>query len=300
MTKKHPSAFNIIQISIAILVISIAIAGYVSAQRIVRQNQVQAARSLTKGSIVNSIPSLSLWLETSLDESVTNAANSNVAPSNNDYVSAWNDIDTQSTSRINVTQGTQANQPKYQTDGIGGLPSLSFDGGDWLNNSTSVPISAGDDDYTMVVVWRATSFSGGPVIISQGDGSSASRNAQFWINSTGTQHGFSSLGNDYYSTSPSTVTVGTNYISIIKIDNSLTENTFLYTNSNSVNNGHVTTVSSLDVLTNDFSVGARASVHNIPFTGLISEVMIFSNALEHSDIIDIIAYLSKKYRIKLN
>ena len=86
-----------------------------------------------------------LWLKA--DAGVTLSGNS---------VTNWAD---QSGNAYNVTQATAANQPTFEASVFNGQPAISFDGGDWLNNTISNPVTAGAA-RTIFVVSKARCNSG--------------------------------------------------------------------------------------------------------------------------------------------
>ncbi len=91
---KKKLAFSLIELSVVILIIGILIAGVTQGSRLIKQFKLSSASSLTRSSSISSIPNLTLWLETTLDGSVTSVTNG-TSPSNNDAISNWNDLNPQ-------------------------------------------------------------------------------------------------------------------------------------------------------------------------------------------------------------
>lgn len=81
---KKLKAFSLIEIAIVIIVISILISGIIGSREIINMVRLKTAQTTTTSSPVGSMKDLALWLETSLDESVTFDSNGNVT--------SWNDI----------------------------------------------------------------------------------------------------------------------------------------------------------------------------------------------------------------
>lgn len=301
---KKPSAFSLIELSVVILIIGILIAGVTQGSRLIKQFKLSSASSLTRSSSISSIPNLTLWLETTLEESVTSATNG-ISPSNNDTISNWNDLNPQTvdSKKIVVSQGTAASQPLYIANGIGGLPSIYFDGvNDFLKTATgaNVPIGAGDDTYTMITVWKydSNAANGNRSVIYEGDAAaSTNKTAVLYISSTNTA-GFVGANNNYF---PTNVTKGTSYITTMRINSTVsTNNISLFFNSKSADNGTSGSPSSLDIDGSSFEIGAALSGTGLQFQGLISEIIIFDRNLKNSEITEIQDYLSKKYSIALN
>jgi prepilin-type N-terminal cleavage/methylation domain-containing protein len=118
-------AFSLIELSIVILIIGILVAGVTSSSRLIRRMKVVTAQNLTRNSPVSSIKDLSMWYETSLDESFNNDEESDGSA-----ISVWYDINIQSSIKTNVIPPAVANRPKFTENAINGLPVVRFDGVD--------------------------------------------------------------------------------------------------------------------------------------------------------------------------
>jgi prepilin-type N-terminal cleavage/methylation domain-containing protein len=291
------NAFSLIELSIVVLIIGVLIAGVTQGSRLVRQSRQKTAQNLTSGSPISSIPDLALWLEPTLNGSITSASNGSDVE-DLDLVSSWNDINPQSTAKINLTQATQANQPTYIVNGINGIPSLKFNNS--FLYSLTAPIIAGNNSYTMVAVWKMVSVADG-ILMEQRPTTFAAANfyASFWFNSSNFR--FSGMAND--TGTLANMSVGMNIIDIMVVNNSISPNINNYFNSNTVVSGTTGAPSSLAIGNYAFSVGARTgspvTAINSPPNVLMSEVMVFNRALKKSEVININNYLSKKYGIAL-
>jgi type II secretory pathway pseudopilin PulG len=71
---KNRLTFSLIELLIVILVLSILTVAIVKGGRIIRKAKLNSAQSLTQSSIVNFIPNLVIWLETTLDRSFADKA----------------------------------------------------------------------------------------------------------------------------------------------------------------------------------------------------------------------------------
>ncbi|NBR95803.1 MAG: type II secretion system protein, partial [Proteobacteria bacterium] len=67
--KKH-RAFSIVEIAIVLLIVSLLMAGILNGTSLISDASVATAQKLTTNSEVNTIESLSLWLESSFASSV--------------------------------------------------------------------------------------------------------------------------------------------------------------------------------------------------------------------------------------
>ena len=124
---KKNKAFSIIEISIVILIIGILVAGVTQSTRLIKQIKIASARSITKSSPVPSIKDLSLWLETSTDESFIEIQ------TDDDYrLTQWNDINPQNPSKyFAIKTGSQF--VTYTSEGINSIPSVKFTGDTGVN-----------------------------------------------------------------------------------------------------------------------------------------------------------------------
>ncbi|NBX52248.1 MAG: prepilin-type N-terminal cleavage/methylation domain-containing protein [Proteobacteria bacterium] len=119
---KIKKAFSLVEISIVILIIGLLVAGISKASDMIFDAELKSLRSLTKGSRVNRIPSLVLWLETTSEESMKSSER--VDGGN---VSYWSDINPQTTNKIIFKNQKNATNVKYVEAGINGnnIPLLS-------------------------------------------------------------------------------------------------------------------------------------------------------------------------------
>jgi prepilin-type N-terminal cleavage/methylation domain-containing protein len=138
MTKnKNHKAFSLIEISMVILVIGILIAGISQGIDLYDDYRLASARNLTKNSLVNRIPDLEMWLETTSENSLATGTASftdKPNPTDQDSIGRWNNINPNilPSARNHATQNNPTalvdNQPKYIRKGMNGLPALLFDG----------------------------------------------------------------------------------------------------------------------------------------------------------------------------
>ena len=301
-SQKINKAFSLIELSIVILIVGILVAGVTQSSRLISRMKLFSAQSATISSDVASIPNLTMWLETSLDNSITNSAGSLQLDDNNS-ISSWNDINPQSSNKINVTQTNASIQPTYKANGINGFPSINFNGSNqYLANMNSVPITMGDKDYSIILAWNPTSTDIGGIgqlVISQSDNpGSCNQLASLWVVSN--TYGFAGGCNDFRTVN---IISKTPYISILTVNNNLTTNNIsVYTNSNTPTQGTSGGgASNLNIGNGNLLIGARYQNGNIMqyYVGLISEIIIYDRTLKIDEIKSINAYLGKKYNIKI-
>jgi prepilin-type N-terminal cleavage/methylation domain-containing protein len=156
--KKH-KAFSLIEISMVILVIGILIAGISQGIDLYDDYRLASARNLTKNSLVNRIPDLEMWLETTSENSLATGTTSftdKANPVDQDSIGRWNNINPNilPSARNHATQNNPTalvdNQPKYIRKGMNGLPVLLFDGtNDFFSYNGDFLVGS---DYTIFVV----------------------------------------------------------------------------------------------------------------------------------------------------
>ena len=95
LNKNSKKAFSLVEISIVILIIGLLIAGISKASDLIFDANIATGRSITKSAKVSRIPSLVLWLETTLPESMKDSERGNGST-----VSVWRDINPQSTTKF--------------------------------------------------------------------------------------------------------------------------------------------------------------------------------------------------------
>lgn len=117
--KKNPrKAFSLVEISIVVLIVGLLIAGISKASDMIFDANLKTGRSLTKGAKVNRIPSLSLWLETTLTESLLDKERYDTTA-----ISIWRDVNPQVSSKLIFKKtGT----PKYVEFGQDNMPAIGF------------------------------------------------------------------------------------------------------------------------------------------------------------------------------
>ena len=288
--KKCKSAFSLIELSIVILIIGILVAGVTQSSRLVSEMRLATARQITKNSPVSSIKDLVVWYETSLDESLIEAEESDGA-----LVSTWFDNNTQSPYKFNMSQSTVANQPTYSKNIINGLPSLKFDGtNDFLVTSG---VGLNSKSLTAFIVGRrvnyATNFQVSLAGLALG---------QTDDTSSGSFVAFADFGTSFNSGSSlqwftnSITHQGNNSPYILSTLFSGTANT-IFLNGVSSTNYSINTNFTVDSL----RVGCKYS--NAPayfFNGYISEIIIYSRALNTEERKSVESYLAKKYSLKIS
>ncbi len=294
-------AFSLIELSIVVLIIGVLIAGATQATRLISEAKLKTAQTLTESSAVKSISGITLWLETSMADSITSVENG-LNPSDEDLVSSWNDYNPHSITKINLTQSGTSYQPRYEADGINGIPSIKFDGSNDALYTTNAPIPIGDDSYTLIAVFKHLNSIGSDVIILQKPLTSADNQHATISIDNGGELRFGAFANS--ADGLGTPSLNTSYISIMSINNNDADGSVTsYFNSNTAIQKDSTDPDILDIQNGYFSAGAaivNPSSYNSALNGLISEVIIFDRAINQEEAEAVNSYLSQKYGIALN
>lgn len=303
MKKRHSkSGFSFVEIAIALLIVSVFVVAIVQGIKITRQTKLKAAQNITINSSVSSMNGIILWLDASDSDTIatgTTITSSYGNPANGEFVAYWEDRNPKIVNHRSLSAATDSNQPEYIKNGIGGLPAISFDG---------LAEDKADYLFTMpgIIPSRQTAFS---IAIVFSDQNVKSSSQHFLISQGG-----SCIGGDFSITTEDHIryigcgagatadldsflmTKNKNpYILIVNVDKDKTKdqisiylNDELFKGSQNISN---------PLESNVFSIGRSAQGIG-PFSGLISEIIVFDRYLEISEITAIQAYLSKKYDIK--
>lgn len=289
-------AFSLIEISIVVLIIGILIVGVTQSSRLVSQAKVNAARTLTQSSPASSVDGLVFWVEsTSPQESFSN---DNIE--DEDAITIWNDINPQNSNRNNLAV---TSAPAYETDGINGIPALTFTS-DELTSSNFANLSTGNLTI-FVVVQRDASLSAGTVI-SKASSTSA---INFEFNLLGANTGFQVCTGDTTNgcytgaTTPASIANGAYVYSAVLNPNSTNSSGDTASGysffQNGAAKGEGTTATTLSTAaTDDLSVGNSSIADNFA-EGNIGEIIVYDRILKQEERQSVEEYLGKKWGIKM-
>jgi hypothetical protein len=293
---KKKSAFSLIELSIIILIVAILIAGVIKGSRLLISSKISNAQTLTQSSPVASIKNLYAWYETSSEGSFDSEV-----VDNDDSITVWRDRNPQKTTGLDLTQGTGSAKPSYKLKSLNDIPTVYFDGGDFLASTLDFGMN-GNPDFTFFVVGKIEGGNYGP-FVSAGTNSTCK-----WVafaRDTGSENGevftgFHSGGQHY-----THATLGTSSIFAIhtwvrtanNVNNNKTGNTaFVNGQTQVLVNEGSTCVPSLG--TSTLKVGFDTSTHY--FTGNVAEIIIFDRALKTEERKAVEYYLGKKWNIELS
>ncbi len=292
-------AFSLIELSIVILIIGILVAGVTQSSRLTKAMKLQSARSLTLSSPIPSFKNVTLWLESTIDESFDSLESQDQT-----LVSLWKDINPQSSYKNNATQSNSSFKPKYLSDGINGLPALSFDGiDDWMTMGVISGFES-NSKFTIFLVFKSSVLS--RFVIAKQDNwvdgkgwsiiTSAPNNVGFYLNGHQSTNAISVL-------SSSQTLLNTNTILAFSYNGGLSNSSLnVYVNGKkdlapTRTGGPLTTLPSPNG-DEDLRIGAREANSFWWYQGMIGELIIIESFLGDNDVDEVNKYLQKKWSIK--
>lgn len=293
--KKINRAFSLVEITLVIVIIGTLIAGITKGIDLYQDFRLVSARKITENSIVSKIGDLALWLETTSEKSFNKAI-----LNNNEEIIEWRDINPINTDKnIIFTNAAISQRPKYQRNGLGGLPSIKFDGVDDVLVKKFDKII--DSDYSIFIVFNMIApipdsqdlivfmnqYNIGSVLIefsAYGILRASHRNNVF----------VTANANNLFSTD--SAKFNKNYILKYIRNQTQTQTANVWLNKDLFINNLSASISGLkpDI---EFYIGSLTSSGVRPFNGYISEIIIFDKTLKESDHRAVEEYLKLKYQI---
>ena len=294
MKNFHKKAFSLVELSMVILIIGILIAGVSRGIDLYQDMRLATARSLTQNSRVNRIEDLTMWFESTSEQSFEKPN-----PNDGDRIALWKNINFKLSNRIDVVQSTQDSKPYYVRNAINGNPALRFDNTQFLTAS-NVKISeiVSSDQATVFMVQN--NFSGDDTTSTFGW-----NNGNYRFQSHAQEGGkvLIDYGRDSNPNLMRTATPAlTDFLNQNKIitfvkngpNVKIKINSAIMANSSNSDNSIDTSLSA------DFSIGRYPPAnYSYCFRGYIGEFIVFKKALTDAEIKDIEKYLSKKWSIKI-
>ena len=291
MKNFHKNAFSLVELSMVILIIGILIAGVSQGIDLYQDMRLATARSLTQNSRVNRIEDLTMWFESTSEQSFEKPN-----PNDGERIALWKNINLKLSNRIDVAQSTLASKPFYVRNAINNIPALRFDNGQLLIAS-NVKISEIISSNQATVFMVQNNFSGDDTTTTFGWYSDGYR---FQSHAQELNVVMMDFGNFGYRTATGQLTNFLNQNKIITfVKNG--SNGQIKINSEILPNSS-TSSDTMDMsLSADFTIGKyipAGEVYN--FNGYIGELIIFKKALTDAETKDVEKYLSKKWTIKIN
>lgn len=310
--KINKTAFTLIEISVVIVVIGILIASIMQGAALITNIKVATARSLTKSSPVASMPDLMLWYD-SISESAIKADEM----VDGQPISAWYDINPTSSSSLDlINNGADSKKPTYDKYSFNKLPTLRFNGDQFLYRGNIDAITSKGSATIFAVLYPERLNAGQEYIIFQPH-TNCKNNIEIGFNvypgsyqEYGIHAGcrYSTL-TPFYSMIKDTQMILSMVLLPRPLNSGTTNNIKIYKNGQSqtlgtYNNGYNGNLAGEYArLPSMLAIAVRGSnplvSFDAGFKGLIGEIIIFQTALEDVDREAVEEYLSQKWRIKL-
>lgn len=284
--KLHKNAFSLIELSIVILIIGILVAGVTQGSRLVTEFRLNTARTLTQSSPVASIEGIYMWLESTGSNAIDVAD-----PEDQQEVSTWNDINPQSPTKNNLSQGTTASKPKINFGQINNnLPVVSFDGvNDFLSRSATFQEISPTNQLTVFIVGKLKANTATQVLLAMEHGG---------INRIGIEFD-NALPRFDFVTLPALLVSSTNVYNLTQLftfhKNASTQTIYL-NGAQDVTRSNLSTFSSTGSYTlylGQYYAGLRANFD-------LGEIIIFSRGLKTEERKAVESYLGKKWELKVS
>jgi len=288
--------FSFIELSIVIAIIGALASGIIGGQKAVELAALNGARSTTQTSPVTAMDGIVLWLDTTSKKSFDKSETKNSS-----LITNWYDINPKLNDPINFNQTSASFKPTYTAKAIGRLPALLFNGSSFnsVNNIGIDRIASYIGEITIFVVARDDGF-GYPNYVHSGF---------FWFWTTNPNR----VGFDF--TYP---TMFFNYGVCCGTDGRISANITSYqskwtiftgvrkSNTAEIRVNGITkagpTVSAINALPHNSQVQLIIGTGTGPgdrLAGGVAEVIVFNRGLGASEVADVEAYLSQKWKIKL-
>jgi prepilin-type N-terminal cleavage/methylation domain-containing protein len=293
MNFPYKKAFSLIELSIVVLIIGILIAGVTQGSRLVYQSKLKTAQNLTINSAAIAVPNMVLWLEPTLDNAITSATNGQ-SPENNDLISSWNDTLSPNLTRFSATEATL--RPSYVTNGIGGIPTLFFNGAANGNSGKQlfIPYNSAFNtpNFTIFVVTTALAATSnwGTVIMFRNEATFSGYN----LYKNNVNNAWEFWNGDSSSWKSPSASLSFNKPVVLTLYRDTTSSKIYKNNSLSATDSSPYAINANTSAS--FNIGV-ANASSFYYNGYISEIIYYDRALKTSEMTDINNYLIKKYNI---
>jgi len=256
----------------------------------------------SSGSPTSGDPALRLWLDATAPGSIFQDTTGTTPAADGTPVALWKD---QSGNGLDVSQGSAGNRPSFESaiGSLGSQPAVAFvggSGGDALSRVNDTGIS-GNADRTVITVWQNTGFTGQNFQHTFHMGTPSTNQA--YGHSTARAGGLGSrIGNHYWAGDFNTTAIANldanMAISIWDGDGG--------TGANGLDSWFVDGAAAgasdraaLTTGTSQLQIGSRLNPFTEGFTGYLSEVIVYDQAITAAERSQLQRYLSSKYKVPL-
>lgn len=284
------TAFSMIELAVVIIIIGILAAAVIKGSKVLKLSKLTTARTATNSSAVHSISGLSLWLETSLEESFL--ATEGAEGGDGSTLTKWIDINSQS---IVGEELAATGTPTYDEDGINGRPAIDFSGGGAYFSSTNFK-NVGDE-ATFFLVLRTTSLNQ-QVISKSPETHNANTNLVIGVQ-VPAQDVFWCFSNVCGTSDQNNISANNSHVisfAYQKDYSGSTDRVSTYVDSYSISQ-NIDSGTDKGTNSNNLTIGKGPGYD---FTGRIGEVIIFDKKLNSDDHRAVMKYLGKKWGINIS
>ncbi len=281
---KKYTAFTLVELAVVVLVVSLLLGVIMQSSGLVKSARIANARSITSKSTVPAISGLIAWYETSAKDSFK-AAEAN----ENAQTTEWRDISPSSiSSGKNILTKTASAGVIYTIiEGINQVPSLKFNGS---SNITLASFYQGTSSQNTIFIVARPLVVGAPSTILDSDTSGTTTSVGIGSNYVNLNAG--SSVNTGTTTNAASFISSNDYIIAAYFNGSSSR---AFVNNTTTSAGAATINPSTNQL-KGLTIGTNKSSSG-GFNGLISEIIIYDRLLKDQERRDVMAYLSKKYKI---
>ena len=275
--------FSLLEVSVVLLIIGILLASVSAGKSMIRTSRITSSQSLTASSPVSAVEGLAIWLEP--------VSVSSLSPDDT-YDSQAIGGGWQNMSNYFAPTNFDVTGPTYNESSINGLPSVTFDGDDFVDIQSSLQHITGTN-FSIFIVEERNSDTG--ILINSDHMVAKYTTNYFKIEKDGVQ-----VVNVDVPTGPAI-----NYISFASSATGSAPKGLAYYRNKGVffndDNTQVITATDLGADYAGISSSNYATLGSVSggFVGDISELIVYNNSLTIVELNEILNYLSSKYRINL-
>ncbi len=282
---KKKTAFTLLEMAAVILIIGLITVGIINGVSLLYSSRLNTARTLTANARLNDIEGLVAWYETTMIDSFKKEEVTDDA-----QISAWQDISASSIAgQKNRMTRTASSGVALQTKGINWLPSVRFGSSAYITLSSFYQGTSTRN--TIFMVMRPTSAISTTAVVLL-DSFSSGSTCLIGIRSTGIYLNAGSAVYTGTSTNAASFVNNNNYIIAAYINDTASA---AYSNNATTSAGSANIAPGTNQLSG-LTIGATKA-GSTPFTGLISEIIIYNRILQQHERKAVMSYLSKKYNI---
>ncbi len=166
---KPKTAFALIEISVAILIIGILVASISQVYEMISETSLKSARNLSASSRITRIDDLVLWLDATSEKAYDKRKD------DNSKVSIWKDTNPKSISPISSISPSASLYPSYILSAINNLPAVRFNKSSaTVGNCMTIPNESfinSSEDFTLYLIYSPTTLDDGIILEKNNSGS---------------------------------------------------------------------------------------------------------------------------------